>query len=332
MVVNSSSHLSLVHDAGARRTPDDLREREHWLSGQREAFEAALSDAPLAVSLGILVRTATAMLGPGVQAAFFLANEERTSLHHVIGMSEEYAKAANGLPIGPDSVACGVAAHSGKPVLTPDVRLDASWRNWLWAAEQFGYRACWSFPLHAVDGRYVGSFSIYCAEPRDATEQDLERLEILVQTAAMVVSRHHDAERRRRDEAALREARSQLESELADSELLRQLSREFHDEDDETKLYQKLVEAAAKIMQSEVCTVQFFHPERGAAGELEMLASRGLPAAGMEFWKWVRADSGCTCGEVLRTSRRAIAEEVATCAFMDGKPDREALLANGIPA
>lgn len=63
-----------------------------------------------------------------------------------------------------------------------------------------------------------------------------------------------------------------------------------------------------------------------------MLASTGLDAHGIEYWKWVRGDSGCTCGEVLRTGRRAIAEDVETCSFMAGTPDRDVLLAGGIRA
>ena len=95
--------LSLVHDAGAERTPEDLRERERWLSGQREAFEAALSDAPLTTSLGILADAVTDRFGPGVRAAFYLADDEGKTLHHIVGMSDDYAKAVDGFEIGPES-------------------------------------------------------------------------------------------------------------------------------------------------------------------------------------------------------------------------------------
>lgn len=286
----------------------------------------------MATSLGILTDTASAMLGEGVRAAFYLADDESKTLTHIVGMPDEYATAVNGFEIGPESLACGLATHVGKSILTPDVKRDSRWDKWGWLADEFGYRGCWSFPIHTASGRFVGTFAVYWPGPRDAMPQDLERVGIIVQTAAMIIARHLDAERRETDERALQEARSQLESELKDSELLRQLSLELQDEDDENELYQKLVEAAAAILQTEVCTVQVFHPDRGAAGELQMLASIGLPAKGKQFWEWVRADSGCTCGEVLRTGRRAIAEEVATCSFMAGKPDRDELLRNGIQA
>ncbi|MGA2057882.1 MAG: GAF domain-containing protein [Bradyrhizobium sp.] len=307
-----------------------LRERETWLSGQRQAFESALSDAPLAESLGILVDTAIAALGSGVRAAFYITDPDGTALHHVVGMSAEYAQAVDGFVVGPESIACGLA--TGQAVLTADVRADPRWEPWLRMAARFGYRGCWSFPIHTAVRRFAGTFALYWPEPREASANDTELASMITQTAAVIISRHERAEQRRAAVQKLQETQSELESELRDSELLRQISLELLDEDHEDALYDKLVEAAATIMRSEVCTVQILHPERGPAGELRLLASRGLLPEGVKFWEWVRADSGCTCGEVLRTGKRAIAEDVANCAFMAGKPDRDVLLAAGIRA
>ena len=312
--------------------PEKLRERQTWLSGQRQAFESALNDAPLAESLGILVDTAIAALGSGVRAAFYITDPDDTALHHIVGMSADYVQAADGFVVGPESFACGLATHTGEAVLTADVRNNPRWEPWLWMAAQFGYRGCWSFPIHTAVRRFAGTFALYWPEPREATPNDSELAGMITQTAAIIVSRHERAEQRRAAVQKLQETQSELESELRDSELLRQISLELLDEHHEDTLYSKLVEAAATIMRSEVCTVQIFHPERGPAGELQMLASRGLSPEGVRFWEWVRGDSGCTCGEVLRTGKRAIAEDVATCAFMDGKPDRDAMLAEGIRA
>jgi two-component sensor histidine kinase/CheY-like chemotaxis protein len=322
-------YMPAFHDAPDL---DALRERETWLSGQRQAFESALNDAPLAESLGILVDTAVAALGSGVRAAFYITDPDGADLHHVVGMSADYAQAADGFVVGPESFACGLATHPGEAVLTADVRNDPRWEPWLWMAAKFGYRGCWSFPIHTAVRRFAGTFALYWPEPREATPYDTERAGMITQTAAIIVSRHERAEQRRAAIHKLQETQSELESELRDSELLRQISLELLDEAHEDALYSKLVEAAATIMRSEVCTVQIFHPERGPAGELQMLASRGLSPEGVRFWEWVRGDSGCTCGEVLRTGKRAIAEDVANCAFMAGKPDRDAMLAEGIQA
>lgn len=283
-------------------------------------------------SLGALINTAIKGLGIGTNAAFFIANEDGSKLHHVVGMPDEYAREVDGIDVGPEALACGLAIHIGEPVLTRDVRAEPRWKPWVWLADKWGYRGCWSFPIRAATGQCIGALALYSAEPRQATAQDLDHIALVIQAAAIIISRHHEAQARLRVEDSLRETKARLETELEDSELLRQLSLELADEGDDRAIYVKLVSAAAKIMQSDVCTVQYFHPDRGPAGELQMLASTGLDDAGVKYWEWVRGDSGCTCGEVLRTGRRSIAEEVATCSFMAGTPDRDVLLAGGIEA
>jgi two-component sensor histidine kinase len=181
------------------------------------------------------------------------------------------------------------------------------------------------FPVTSKDGHRLATYIVSPQTPRELTDDEVSGIELMVRTAALIISRDNE-------ERVHIETRRQLQTELDDAELLRQLSVELADQQDETSLYRKLVAAAAKIMKSDVCTVQVFHPERGPAGELQMLASVGLNEEGVKYWEWVRGDSGCTCGEVLRTGRRAIAEDVANCSFMAGTPDRDVLLAGGIRA
>lgn len=317
---------------GESPTFEQFQDREVWLSGQRKAFSSALNDAPLRETLGILVDTATSALGKGTRAAFFLTGPDGGTLHHIVGMPDDYALAVDGLAVGPESLACGLAAHIGHAVRTADVYLDPLWEPWIWLADKYQYRACWSYPINTSTGHFVGTFSLYWPEPREAVSCDIERAALVTQAAGVIISRFKEAEERRKAEKSLLDTKKQLEAELADSELLRQISLELAGDDGEDGLYQKLVSAAAQIMKSDVCTVQFLHPERGPAGELEMLASTGLDARGVEYWKWVRGDSGCTCGEVLRTGKRAIAEDVESCSFMAGTPDRDVLLGGGIRA
>jgi signal transduction histidine kinase/CheY-like chemotaxis protein len=179
--------------------------------GQREALEAALNGESLETSLGVLVRTAVDGLGRDTRAAFYLANGDGTSLHHVVGMPDAYAAEVDGFAIGPESLACGLASHTGRPVLTEDVRRDARWEPWLWLAERFDYRGCWSIPLHSATGRPVGTFAIYTCEPREASERDLDLVSLLAYTASMIVSRQRESEARRQAEQALRERTAELE-------------------------------------------------------------------------------------------------------------------------
>lgn len=185
--------------------------------------------------------------------------------------------------------------------------------------------AIFRFPVTSKHGQRLATYVVSPPVMRELTGDEVSGIELMAHTAALIMSRHAE-------ERTHIETRNELQTELDDAELLRQLSLELADQKDENSLYRKLVAAAAKIMQSDVCTVQIFHPERGPAGELQMLASVGLNEEGVKYWQWVRGNSGCTCGEVLRTGRRAIAEDVANCEFMASTHDKDVLLAGGIRA
>jgi PAS domain S-box-containing protein len=208
LLARVGAHLGLTR--ARKRANQALREREAWLAAQREALETALNDAPLETSLGVLVRTSVDQLGSGIRAAFYIADVEGATLHHVVGMSAAYAEAVDGFQIGPESLACGLATHIGRPVITADVTNDPLWAPWLWLAEQAGYRGCWSFPIHTSAGKFVGTFAVYSRQPRDATVQEVEFAQLIAQTAAMIIARHSDADVRRRAEDALRESEQNL--------------------------------------------------------------------------------------------------------------------------
>jgi PAS domain S-box-containing protein len=192
-----------------------LRDREAWLRGQREALGAGLNGAPLEASLGVLVRTAADGLGRDTRAAFYLADGEGTSLHHVVGMPPAYAEAVDGFKIGPESLACGLATHTGRPVLTRDVTKDPRWEPWRWLAQRFDYRGCWSFPIHTSAGKFVGTFAVYSRQPRQATERDLELASLLTHTASMIIAHHTELEARQQAEQALSENDERLQLALA---------------------------------------------------------------------------------------------------------------------
>ncbi len=208
------------HSDRRRDTPPDgsrnSSERKAWLDSQRQAFEAALNGEPLDVALGILVRAVIDAIGQDARAGFYLANKEGTALHHIVGMPPEYAEAVDGFKVGPDSIACGLATATGKPVLTTDVREDRLWQPWLWMAEKFDYRACWSFPIQSLGGAFHGTLAVYSRHPREATERDIEIGTFFSRTASILIARHKESEARRLAELALRESDERFRD-LADS-------------------------------------------------------------------------------------------------------------------
>lgn len=309
-----------------------LSEKGTWLAGLQEALAAALDGAPMKTSLGLLVRSAIKQLGSEARAGFYLANPERTAIYHIVGMPADYAEAVDGFKVGPDSLACGLATHTGQPIITPDVTKEPLWQPWLWMAEKFGYRACWSFPIHTAAGTFVGTFAIYWPQPREATTRDKEFAATVTQAAGIIIARHMDAEIRSSTKEALRESQAQLQAELDDSKLLQSISAELAVEGNDEALYEKIVAAATSIMRSQFGTIHMYYPERGGKKELLLLASRGFKPETTAHWQWVNADSGCTCGHVLKTGSRAIAKDVETCEFLKGTPVRDVLLKAGIRA
>ncbi|MCM2485258.1 ATP-binding protein [Burkholderia glumae] len=192
-----------------------LRDNAAWLEAQKEAFQAAVDNAPLPVSLDILARAAVAQMGGQARCAFYLANAEQTELTRVAGMSEDFADNLDRFPISGDSFACGLAGYTRQPVITPDVEREPRWKDWLWLARRHAYRACWVFPVETSSGKVVGTFAMYHPAPRNPTERDHELALRLTFCAAIIISRHQEAEERARGVEALRVADRQKDEFLA---------------------------------------------------------------------------------------------------------------------
>ena len=156
--------------------------------GSKEAFQAAVGGAPLEASLGVLIRTAIEYAGNDVRCAFYISDPAKGELHHVVGMPETYAECVDGFRIGPDSLACGLAAHTGRPVITPDVTREPRWKPWLWLAERYEFRPSGPSPPDAVGqgGGHLGS--VPQITPR-ATARDHELAAVLTRAAAIIISK-----------------------------------------------------------------------------------------------------------------------------------------------
>ncbi len=193
-----------------KNAEESLRESELWLTGQKQAFQAAVNGSPLPESLDMLIRTAIKQYRSEAKCAFYIANAAGTELEHVVGMPEEYARWMNGLKIGPESPAFGSAVDSDEPRITPDVREDRRWQPWLWLAEQYEFRGWWSFPVKTSTGKAIGTFAMYFKEPRQATSRDLQLANVLTHAAAIIISKSKETEERARTERELDKSEQRL--------------------------------------------------------------------------------------------------------------------------
>jgi len=82
----------------------------------------------------------------------------------------------------------------------------------------------------------------------------------------------------------------------ADGRALAALGAQMISADEPQAIYEKIVDAALSLMRSDFASMQLFHPDRGQAGELQLLAQRGFDPEATKFWQWVSAKSTCVCG------------------------------------
>jgi signal transduction histidine kinase/DNA-binding response OmpR family regulator len=197
-----------------KRVEAILRDNAAWLEAQKEAFQAAVSNAPLSVSLDILTLAAVAQMEGRARCAFYLANAEQTELRRVAGMSGDFASIVERLPISGDSFACGLAAYTRQPVITRDLDDEPEGKA-LWPLQQRDYRACWSFPVETSAGKVVGTFAIFRREPREPGPRDYELAARLSHSAAIIISRYQEAEERAHSAEALSLADRQKDEFLA---------------------------------------------------------------------------------------------------------------------
>jgi PAS domain S-box-containing protein len=97
-------------------------------------------------------------------------------------------------------------------------------------------------------------------------------------------------------------------------------------------LFDQILDSAVAILHADLASIQMIRPERGATGELKLLAHRGFSPEDAKRWEWVGSDSRTTCGEALRTGRSVMIPDVRNCDFMAGSEDLEAFLNAGIQA
>lgn len=84
-----------------------------------------------------------------------------------------YNQAVDGVAIGNNVGSCGTAAFLRQRVIVGDIAHDGRWANYCDLALAAGLGACWSEPIFSSDGRVLGTFAIYHAEPCIPTEGDI---------------------------------------------------------------------------------------------------------------------------------------------------------------
>ena len=92
---------------------------------------------------------------------------------------------------------------------------------------------------------------------------------------------------------------NRIEDELTDARLLQKLSMELIREEETAWLYQKIMDAAVVIMQSQYASMQVLYHGSDGHDKLKLLASSGFSPEAEEYWQWVTY-----VGKILSSAER----------------------------
>jgi hypothetical protein len=151
----------------------------------------AISDSPLEQTLSELIRIVESTSSTGVLGSILLLSPDGQHLLHGAAPSlpKVYCEAIHGFEIGPNAGSCGTAAFLGAAVFVSDIATDPHWADFKDLALQHGLRACWSIPILTRGREVIGTFAMYHREPREPTVRDLMLVDLITQTAALVIDR-----------------------------------------------------------------------------------------------------------------------------------------------
>jgi len=201
VVRSDLSPEDLLLDLVFQPVPDGIFIQGHDVTSQKRAemlrtahsrvLGLAISDSPLEQTLSELIHIVESSSSTGVLGSILLLDSDGRHLRHGAAPSlpREYSQAIDGFEIGACAGSCGTAAYRGTAVYVSDIANDPLWADYKEIALRHGLRACWSIPIITRDGKVLGTFAMYHRQPREATFSDLLLVDLIIQTAALVIDR-----------------------------------------------------------------------------------------------------------------------------------------------
>ncbi len=164
--------------SGAIQDVTEQHQARRLMQVQTAFFEWIATGAPIDAVLDEIAQFTEEELSADAVSILRLDDNR---LYHAAGPSlpDEYVEAIDGIEIGPGVGTCGTAAYQEQEVVTQDIQEDERWDEFRAAAEQSGYRSCYSQAIQGSDGTIYGTFAIYRGEtgvPNPAQRQMVKRM------------------------------------------------------------------------------------------------------------------------------------------------------------
>ena len=214
---------------------------------ERIARAAPLADVLSAVTLLIEEQA------PGMLCSVLLLEGDRLRMGAAPSLPEPYGRALDGIVIGPRAGACGTAAYTRAPAVVADIASDPRWAGLRDLALGHGLRACWSAPILTTDGACLGTFSMYCREPRSPAAEHWSLIAVATHLAGLAIGRHHVT-------AALARSTSRLAKESRLSGALVRVGQELISTLDTPRILERLCHLTTTLLECEVSATVLWQP------------------------------------------------------------------------
>jgi len=178
----ATSAFGLAYDLTRYRLSEqELRFHERFLEGVGNA-------EPLGDILESLCRELEDRL-PGTRVAALVHDRDTARLWHAAApsLSPAYVAAIDGIPVAPDGLVSGAAAHHGTDVIISDVRTGLDEALHLLEAE--GTRSVWAHPLISPVGAALGSVTVHHSTPGAPSADEIALVTRYGRLAAIAVER-----------------------------------------------------------------------------------------------------------------------------------------------
>lgn len=193
--------------AGTTRDVTDTKRTQSMISGQSKALELAVQSAPIEQVLHELLLIIEDQSEDKAMAMILLMDREGRTLRHGASptLPGEFRDGIDALAVGPDAPTPGAAAFTAHPLTCADIQSSPAWAGLNAVTLRHGITSCWSTPILSVRGRVLGTFDLYNRSSAMLTPTEVESLNFVTRTAAVVIERHAEIiERRIAEEATER--------------------------------------------------------------------------------------------------------------------------------
>ena len=155
---------------------------------KNELLEMVATGQPLTPVLNRLTALIESQFA-GLYCTVLLLDLDGRHVHVGAGprMPAAYMQALEGAEIGPTAGSCGTAMFDDRLVVVDDIATHPLWAAYRDLALPYGFRACWSAPIHGPQQQVIGSFAMYYREQRRPGPEELAALNTASHLAGIAI-------------------------------------------------------------------------------------------------------------------------------------------------